>query len=222
MGESPDRIHLVGAPGLDAIRQFRKSQTTRAARRRLAELLGPVADQPYAVVVQHAFGRATAVEAKVMRAVIDAVQRSGLAGVAIWPNSDPGHDGIIRELRYLAGRPGWRVFRSLVREDYLRAVQRAAVLVGNSSSGIIESASLGVCAVNIGSRQEGRLRCGKNVIDAGESPAAITQAIKAALGGPRPDPDRSVYGDGRAGERIAGILKRVSVGANTCRKALSY
>lgn len=222
MGEPIDRIHLVGAPGLDAIHRFRKTDKPQAARRKLVAALGPIADRPYAVVVQHAFGRSSSVEGKVMRSVIAAVQRSGLAGVAIWPNSDPGHDGIIGELNALCDRQDWRVFRSMVREDYLRAVQHAAVLVGNSSSGIIESASLGVNAVNIGLRQAGRLRCGNSVVESGEATSAIVRAIKSALTRPRPEPSRSVYGEGRAGERIAAILERLTIGPETCRKMLSY
>lgn len=222
MGEPPDRIHLVGAPGLDAIRQFCRAEKPAHARRMLRGSLGEIAERPYAVVVQHAFGRGPAVEARAMRAVVQAVRRSGLAGVAIWPNSDPGHDGIIGELEKLATASGWRVFRSMRREDYLRAVQHAAVLVGNSSSGIIESASLGVNAVNIGLRQEGRLRCGDNVIDADETAAAVERAIKTALARSRPDPDRSVYGDGRAGERIASLLERLRIGPRTFRKTLTY
>jgi GDP/UDP-N,N'-diacetylbacillosamine 2-epimerase (hydrolysing) len=223
MGEPPDRIHMVGAPGLDAIREFRQAERkSRASQQRMAELIGPIAEKPYAVLIQHAYGRAAATEAKVMRAAISAVEACGLGGVAIWPNSDPGHDGIIRELKHLDRRHGWRVFRSMVREDYLRTVRHAAVLVGNSSSGIIESASLGVNAVNIGRRQEGRLRCGNNVIDAAETPAAILRAIKSALSKPSPNPNQSVYGDGHAGQRIARILERIRLGPHTLQKALTY
>lgn len=223
MGEPKDRIHLVGAPGLDAIRLFRVAEKrSRKNTARLRELLGSIIDQPYAVVVQHASGRPASVEARVMRALIRAVDANALPAVAIWPNSDPGHDGVIAELEKVSKRQSWRVFRSLVREDYLRAVYRAAVLVGNSSSGIIESASLGVNAVNIGPRQEGRLRCGKNVIEAAETASGISRAIQTALKQPRPDPDYSVYGDGRAGERIARILETVQPSSDVLRKMLSY
>jgi UDP-hydrolysing UDP-N-acetyl-D-glucosamine 2-epimerase len=223
MGEPADRVHFAGAPGLDAIRQFRsrESRSHRVASRRMAELIGPLAGSPYAVLIQHPCGRDADAEAAVMRQVIRAVERAGLPGVAIWPNSDPGHDGIIRELERLTGRC-WRVFRSLVREEYLRLVQGSAVLVGNSSSGIIESASLGVNVVNIGPRQEGRLRCGRNVLDAGEDEAAILRAIHTALRRPRPDPGQSVYGDGRAGERIARGLEGLRPGPDLLRKALSF
>lgn len=223
MGEPPERIHLVGAPGLDAIRRFRTARRgADSARAQLAAILGPIADLPYAVLVQHAYGRSAAVEARVMRAAIRAIEHVGLAGLAIWPNSDPGHDGIIRELQPLARRGNWKVYRSLPREDYLLAVQHASLLVGNSSSAIIESASLGVNAVNIGRRQEGRLRCGDNVLDAAESYADMARSIGEAMARPRPNPAASIYGDGRAGERIARILERTTRRPRTLRKFLTY
>ena len=112
--------------------------------------------------------------------------------------------------------------RSLPREDYLRLVSRAAVLVGNSSSGIIEAASIGINAVNVGPRQAGRLRCGPNVIDAGESTQAVTRALRRALRRPRPSTARSVYGDGRAGERVANVLARLITTPALRRKRLTY
>ncbi len=222
MGEPPDRVHLVGAPGLDAIRAFRNAEGRGRADGRLAQLLGPLVEQPFAVLLQHACGRDAAVEAKAVRATIAAVESNHLAGVAIWPNSDPGHDGIIRELDRLERRPAWKVFRSLVRDDYLRLVRRAALLVGNSSSGIIESASLGVNAINIGPRQAGRLRCGDSVINVSESPTAVREAVSRGLTLPRPDPGDSVYGDGRSGERIARILERLRPGPALLGKVLTF
>jgi UDP-hydrolysing UDP-N-acetyl-D-glucosamine 2-epimerase len=224
MGEPPKRIHLVGAPGLDAIREFIQTErrSARATDLRLAELIEPLAAKPYAVLVQHPCGRKPATEAAVMKAAIKAIEQNGLGGVAIWPNSDPGHDGIIRQLQRLERRPNWRVFLSLAREDYLRLLHRSAILVGNSSSGIIESASLGVGAVNVGARQAGRLRCGPSVLDATESFQAIARAIRTTLRQPRPKPTSSVYGDGRSGERIARILEKIRVNEALLHKELTF
>jgi UDP-hydrolysing UDP-N-acetyl-D-glucosamine 2-epimerase len=227
MGEPSSRIHLVGAPGLDDIRAFRAS-ARRNPRREMASLcrlIGPLAEMSYAVVIQHPVGRSEDAEAASMQRILTAVDRSGLSGVIIYPNSDPGHGGIVRVIRQWSGRPGWQVFRSLPRPEYLRLASRARVLVGNSSSGIIESASLGVIAVNIGPRQEGRLRCGPGVIDTADNAGAIETAIRQALRRRHPDPSRSVYGDGRAGSRIATLLRRLLTsvdGADLGRKRLAY
>lgn len=226
MGEQAFRIHRVGAPGLDEIRPLRapgSSCRDRAqGRADLRRLLGEVADGAYAVVSQHPSTRDNRREAATMESVLAGVEANGLRGVIIYPNSDPGHDGIIRAIRRRAGRTAWRTFRSLPREDYLRVALGAAVMVGNSSSGIIESASLGINAVNVGPRQAGRLHCGPSVIDCGESTAEIRRAIRKALARRRPRPGRSVYGDGRAGERIATILERLIITPRLTWKSLAY
>ena len=224
MGEQRWRIHRVGAPGLDGIRRFRDAQRAdpRGDNLRLHTLLGPIADRRYAVVAQHPLGRPAACESAAMRDIVTAVERNGLAGVAIYPNSDPGHESIIRIIRGLERRPNWCVFKSLVREDYMRVLSRSVVLVGNSSSGIIESASLGVNAVNVGHRQEGRLRCGPSVIDCGESLSAVVRAMRLAMRRPRPAPRRSVYGDGRSSRRIADVLERLIITPSLLLKELAY
>jgi len=224
MGEQPARIHRVGAPGLDAIYRFRQTLKTRPRESalRLHALIGPLADRPYAVVAQHPVGRSARQEAAVMGNILRVVQRAGLAGVVIYPNSDPGHEGILRAIREIETKSGWRVFRSLIREDYLRLTAHAAVLVGNSSSGIIESASLGVNVVNVGFRQKGRLRCGPGVIDCAESSTAVARAIRRALARPRPSPGRSVYGRGQASQHIADLLERLIITPEILLKELSY
>lgn len=224
MGEPPERIHVVGAPGLDTIRAFMAAErrSPRESDIRLAAILGPLAERPYAVIIQHPCGRSAAVEAATMRAILAAVERCRLGGVIIHPNSDPGHDGILRAIGQAVGRSGWRAFPSLPREDYLRVVSRSAVLVGNSSGGIIESASLGVNAVNIGPRQAGRLRCGRGVIDARASEKAVLVALRQALSRRRPRPGRSVYGDGMAGERICRLLAAIPITPELRQKALIY
>lgn len=156
--------------------------------------------------------------------VLGCTPSSGLGGVVIYPNSDPGHSGIVREIAALKHDPRWRIFRSLPRRDYLRLLSRAAVLVGNSSGGIIESASLGIYVVNVGPRQHGRLRCGKNVIDVGESTDAIVRGLRRALSEPALRTRRytSVYGDGRAGERITRVLEGLIITPSVRHKSLTF
>lgn len=224
MGEPASRIHRVGAPGLDDIRTFRDEDEASPAKtdRWLRRKLGPLAGRDYAVVIQHPIGRSEPDESGVMRNLFVALRSCGLCAVVLYPNSDPGHAGIMAEIERYRARDDVHVIPSMFRTEYLRLVSRSKLMAGNSSSGIIESVSLGVCAVNIGPRQEGRLRCGPNVIDAGESRAAIIRAIRAALSRPRPNARRCVYGDGRAGERIAHHLESLNITPGLLRKRLAY
>jgi GDP/UDP-N,N'-diacetylbacillosamine 2-epimerase (hydrolysing) len=223
MGEATWRIKLIGAPGLDDIPDTlagRRAMGSPGAKVRAAN--GSAPPGPYAVIVQHPCGKGAAHDGRVMRSILSAVVASGLTGVILHPNSDPGHDGILGAIQASSADPRFRSVPSLPRPEYLQFVAGAAVLVGNSSSGIIESASLGVNAVNIGPRQQGRLKCGPGVIDCGESAAQIQCALRKALQLPRPRPRRSVYGNGTAGERAAQILASLVISPRWLRRTLTY
>jgi UDP-N-acetylglucosamine 2-epimerase len=157
-----------------------------------------------------------------MTHIAEALRQCRLHGIAIYPNSDPGHQGIVRVIQKLSRSGRWTAFRSLPREDYLRLCARSALLLGNSSSGVIESAALGIPAVNIGDRQAGRLRCGKGVLDAGEATASIVAAIRKAMRRPITARGRSVYGDGQAGRKMVRILERLIISPDLLRKELTF
>jgi len=196
MGEAPDRIHQVGAPGIDRIRAILTDSS-------LPRSGGG------ALIVHHASGRSAARERATMRILLDCAQRAGLSRTIIYPNSDRGHSGVIAAIEAHARKSDKaevRVVRSLHRDAYLRALIEADVLVGNSSSGIIESATAGTAAVDIGDRQRGRLKCGPGVVHAEETAASIADALDNALRGRPKRTHRSIYGDGQAGPRIADVL----------------
>ncbi|MFQ5490978.1 MAG: UDP-N-acetylglucosamine 2-epimerase [Phycisphaerae bacterium] len=214
LGERPDTVFTVGAPGLDRIR----------------ELLGGAnkvskSDTPSALVVQHPCGRSVEQERRVMAALLRAVAGAGLSATVIYPNSDPGHTGIIQAIgagkKKKAGR-SLRSVRSLERDEYLRTLAKAHVLVGNSSSGIIEAASAGTPAVNIGSRQQGRQRSGAYVVDSGETCPRIRAAIAKAITLRPKMGAKTCYGQGRTGEKIARILARVRLDETLRRKRITY
>lgn len=196
LGEEPWRIREVGAPGLDGL--SRVSPPTPDER--LSVDLP--AHGPYLLVVLHPETTGRPDPAGSVEAVIESVERMGLPTLAIGPNADAGGRGMLTRLSATdAPRFAFRI--SVTRPLYLKLLAGAAALVGNSSSGIIEAPMLGVPAVNIGSRQEGRAR-GDNVLDVPGDVDAIGAAIRQAL-----DPafrsglsKRSPYGDGTAGKRI--------------------
>ncbi len=209
MGVPRDRVHVVGAPGLDRLLELARARPARRATRDAA------ARPRTALVVYHPAGRPAAIERRAMESLLNVVAASGLRRVIIYPNSDRGHSGVVAAIR-LHVRRSQRcdvvVHRSLPRDAYIAALLEADVVVGNSSSGIIEAPAVGTPAVDVGDRQRGRLHGGPGVFHAAESRGAIAAALHRALrradarrrrGGLRL---RGVYGDGRAGERIARIL----------------
>jgi len=215
LGERPEHVYPVGAPGLDNLRQLAPPDEAWIRKRlRLDPTVG------FAVVVQHPIGMPVEREYLAMQQTLRAVAQEGLAGVIVYPCTDPGYSGIVRAIRDRPERGTWRVFRSLANEDFLRALMAARVIVGNSSSGIIESAAAGTPAVNIGPRQQGRQKCGPSVVDCDYGQRNVRTAIRRALGlRPR---RRTVYGDGRAGERIARILAEKPLPAGLRRKQLAF
>lgn len=119
-----------------------------------------------------------------MANLLAAVASLGLDAVCVHPNSDRGHSGILAAIDDQRRRtpPGrFRVVRSLPSDEFLSELIRADVLVGNSSSGMIEAATAGTPAVNVGNRQKGRDCDERFVIHSDESAAAIQRAIRRAL-----------------------------------------
>src|SRR5207237_5717379 len=130
-----------------------------------------------------------------------------LPAIVLWPNADAGSEDIARGIRKLRERgqaENMHFFKNLPTEAYIRLMARTACLIGNSSSGIREGAFIGTPVVNIGSRQAGRER-GHNVLDVPHDAAAIAAAIRRQVDRQRYARD-PIYGDGKAGPRIAEVL----------------
>ena len=126
----------------------------------------------------------------------------------LWPNADAGSDEVSKEIRGFREQykpDAWlHLFKNLPIEIYVKVMDMCACMVGNSSSAIREGAIIGVPAVNIGTRQQGRAR-GNNVIDVEYDRKAIFEAVKIQFKKGKYAPSH-IYGDGKAGKRIAKIL----------------
>jgi UDP-N-acetylglucosamine 2-epimerase len=176
--------------------------------------------KPYLVVLQHPVTTEFGHGLDQIRQTLDAVSRVGIQAVWLWPNVDAGSDDISRGLRIHRERNAAspiRFFKNFGVEDYARLMNNAAVQVGNSSSALREGAFLGVPAVNIGTRQQGRKR-GENVITVGYDANAIEQAIRQQLAHGR-YPRSTLFGEGDAGKKITAILATAKIGI---QKQLAY
>ena len=136
-----------------------------------------------------------------------AVKDIGVPVLWFWPNVDAGSDGTSKGIRVFREKEkpqNFHFFRNMFPEDFLRLLCGATAIVGNSSVAIRECSFLGVPAVNVGTRQQGRER-GRNVIDVDHECGAIAAAIRDHQKRGRPAPDH-LYGEGNAGSRIADTL----------------
>jgi UDP-N-acetylglucosamine 2-epimerase (non-hydrolysing)/GDP/UDP-N,N'-diacetylbacillosamine 2-epimerase (hydrolysing) len=205
MGEDSRHIFVVGCPSLDVVLGapvLSKEQVLGA------HALDP--RRPYVVILQHPVTTEVEQAGLQMAETLAAVGGLNLQGVLIYPNNDAGAQRIITEIN----KSAIKIVRSLPSDGFVNLLRYAAALVGNSSSGIHETASLGVPTVNIGSRQQGRER-GPNVLDVGNDRDAIREALLTALHDEafKAVVDRrfNPYGDGRAASRIVHVLKTVSL-----------
>jgi UDP-N-acetylglucosamine 2-epimerase (non-hydrolysing)/GDP/UDP-N,N'-diacetylbacillosamine 2-epimerase (hydrolysing) len=205
MGEDPRNIFVVGCPSLDVV-----LGTPLMSKEQVTGSHGLDARRPYVVILQHPVTTEVSQAGLQMAETLAAVANLNLQGVLIYPNNDAGAQRIITEIN----KSGIKVVRSLPSEGFVNLLRYAGALVGNSSSGIHETASLGVPTVNIGSRQQGRER-GPNVLDVGNDRDAIREALLTALHDEAfkaiVDRRMNPYGDGRAAARIVQVLKTVSL-----------
>ncbi|MEV5966064.1 UDP-N-acetylglucosamine 2-epimerase [Kribbella sp. NPDC051952] len=207
LGENPDRVHAVGSPGLDTARTI--ELLDRAA---LSAAVGVKLRTPTIAVTYHPATADPVGSRAGIRGLLAALDRIGPATVVFTgTNVDLGGPTADHELqRFIDCHPGRMVMcRSLGQTLYLSLLKHADVIVGNSSSALIEAPALGTPTVNIGTRQEGR-PTSVSTISCTETPDAIGSAIQHALTAEHRERSRtgtSPYGDGHAAPRILRILK---------------
>jgi UDP-hydrolysing UDP-N-acetyl-D-glucosamine 2-epimerase len=209
MGEAPERVFVTGCPSIDVAARVLEEPEIGGDLFDTYKGVGPRLDlsEGYIVVLQHPVTTEAEAAEHQINETLAAVHGLGLPTLWFWPNIDAGSDATSHGIRAFRERHRPRTmhfFKNMPPEDFLRLVNRSICIVGNSSAGLRECAFLGVPAVNIGSRQRGRDR-GGNVVDVGHDRAEIAAAVERARTGDRPPRD-GIYGDGRAGARIAEVL----------------
>ncbi len=217
MGEEPQRVFVVGAPGLDDV-----GDALHAPRAAVAAELGLDAQRRWVLVLFHPVVQqaehAAAQTSELLQGVRDAGGGADFEVLWLAPNADAGSAAVLQRLDALPG--GWQLRTHLPRAQYLRALRHAEALLGNSSSGIIEAASFGTAVINVGLRQHLRERNSGTVDIDAEAPA-VAAALRAALGTVRAAP-HNVYGDGNSANRIASRLAELPLDDSVLLKANRY
>jgi UDP-hydrolysing UDP-N-acetyl-D-glucosamine 2-epimerase len=220
MGEEEYRIIVVGAPGLDDI-----VEGNFYPPRSVEKKFGVDLNRPLLLVVQHPVVAEYENAGQQMETTLKAVAEFKHQTMVIYPNADAGGRRMIRVINeYEKKLPFFSSYENLPREAYLGLMAVSSVMIGNSSSGLVEAPSFRLPAVNIGTRQSGRIRA-KSVIDVGYSVPEIVAAIKKAL---RKEfvteiqDCKNPFGNGKTGPKIASVLSRCKIDSRILQKRLAY
>lgn len=222
MGEYEHKIFITGCPSIDIAKSVRDHSKMDFDPCKKYGGVGKLIDihEDYIVVMQHPVTTEFDESKRQAEILVNIIHELNIPTFWFWPNPDAGSDGTSNALRsYREENPNnqLRFFKNMEGGDFLKLLTHAKCLIGNSSVGIRECSYLGVPVVNIGSRQNRRLR-GMNVIDTDYDKSNLMNAIKTQIAH-GPYQEEHLYGDGSAGQAIADVL---SVAQTEIKKVISY
>jgi len=219
MGEKPEYVFHTGSPSIDEIvnnkitnkKILEKKYKTKFSGNEILLIYHPVTTQTENSGTQ-------------ITNILKAIIKLKKITLAIAPNSDAGNKEIFDKLIFCSKKyKFFQLYRTIPRSDYLGMLKNCGVLVGNSSSGIIEASYFGTPVVNIGIRQKGREK-GKNVVDVpAEKSAYIQSEISKALRRKKSTKIKvQIYGKGNASKKIVNMLEKIKLDKELIQKQIIY
>lgn len=214
MGENPKFVFNTGCPSLDLAVEILENPSLNFDPIKKYGGVGSNLDisNGYFIVMQHPETNEYKNARKHIVETLEVVRELKIPTLWFWPNVDAGSDGTSSGIRYFRENYDLKhvhFFKNMIPNDFLRLLYNSKALIGNSSAGIRECAFLGVNAVNIGKRQQGRDR-GQNVIDADYDRDMIREAVIKFIKSEKPKRDL-LYGKGDSGVKIANILSEIEL-----------
>ncbi|MXS72244.1 UDP-N-acetylglucosamine 2-epimerase (hydrolyzing) [Flavobacteriaceae bacterium W22] len=225
LGEDDFRIHVVGNPALDRI-----VATELLSKQQLFHNLSVESKNidKYGVLIQHPIITQVHLQAEHIKITLDSLlEIEGLHCFINYPNSDAGFSEIVAAYeKYASEYPDrFTLFKNLDRINYINLLRNAEFLIGNSSSGIVEVASIGLAAINVGERQRGRLH-GDNVIFTDNNKTQIIEAIHRVLNDTefknKVAAKNNPYGDGNSTKKIIDALEKIELNDSLIHKNITY
>ena len=220
LGEEAWRVFNVGSTAIDNFLSGEFTKPQDIARELAIDL-----NKPVIVFTQHPVTTESELAYDQIKEGLEALKEFGCQTVITYPCNDTGSDRMIKAIKEYTGVPHFRIRKSLGWKNYFGILKIASAVAGNSSSGIMETPIFKVPCINIGSRQQGRLRA-ENIIDVTYKKAAILKALHKAIS------DRSFlnrvkrssnpYGKGGASIKIADVIERVKLDKSLLQKIMTY
>jgi UDP-N-acetylglucosamine 2-epimerase (non-hydrolysing)/GDP/UDP-N,N'-diacetylbacillosamine 2-epimerase (hydrolysing) len=204
MGEDAQRIFVTGSLALDNFVEKEPLPISILNERLQVDL----PDSGYAIALFHPDPSEKSVAGQYMVNIIEATINSGIFVCIGYPNSDPASRDVINAIEKFRGHASVHIYKNLTRDDFIGLYKSARFIIGNSSSGIIEAASIPLPVINVGLRQRGR-HAGLNVIFSDGDIDAIQSAIHDVQTEQFRNSLRGLvnpYGDGKSAKRALKIL----------------
>lgn len=198
LGEATESIHVIGSPDIDVMNSSSLPDIAEVKRYYNFDF------HDYAILLFHPVTTELGDLRRHVRTLIDQVLASGLNYIVVYPNNDPGSEIILEEYARIRGNPRIRTYSSMRFEYFLTTLKNAAFIIGNSSAGIREAPHFGVPAINLGTRQNNRVKCDL-VLDVAFEPEAIARALIQTR--EMPKQPRSLFGSGNSAESFHKIIK---------------
>jgi len=215
LGENTEHVFKVGCPRMDLVLEELKNDSFPVIEDIFEKFKGVGPGnfdmrKPYLLVSQHPVTTEFGNNRQQIEETLAALNELRMPTIMLWPNIDAGSDDISTGIRVFRekNKPDWlHLFKNLPTPVYIHLMNTTACLIGNSSSGVREGATIGTPVINIGTRQNKR-EMGPNVINTPYERGAIKAAILKQIEHGK-YPNIGLYGDGFAGVRIAEILSKV-------------
>lgn len=220
MGEDKKRIFVTGALTLDTI--LNKDLQTKEE---IFKKYNLNSDITTFLVVQHPITTLKDRGYSQMKELFLALDELKQQTIVLYPNCDAGGKKLINLIEKYENKDYINAFKSLPHEEYLSLMKAANLMIGNSSSGIIEAPSFKIPVINIGNRQKGRSRT-ENIIDVDPEKDKILKAIDFALNDKgflkKIEICKNKFGDGNASQKIVKILKDIEIDGKLIQKQITY
>ena len=203
MGENPDNIFVVGAPGLDSIIKCKDKIDDDYLKEKYN------LKKDFILVLQHPVSLEVEDSSFQISQTLDAVTSMDYQLILVYPNADAGGRAMINKI----DEYDVDAYKNIPHDDFIGLLGLASILIGNSSSGIIESSSFKLPVINIGTRQQGREKA-SNVVDVDYDCNEILNAISFIESNEFKDilnHCENPYGDGKSSERICKILNDIKL-----------
>ncbi len=199
MGENPNWVFEIGSPDIDLMKSNNLPK--------LANVLEyyNIPFQEYAILMFHPVTSEESLMTRAAQNIVDAVKKSNLNYIVIYPNNDLGSGHILRVFQQLENEDNFKIFPSLRFEFFLTLLKNSKFIIGNSSAGIREAPHFGIPTINIGSRQQNRA-LNKEILQCDYEFDSIYNSIFKALKMKNYKP-LELFGDGNSSEKFFEVIK---------------